>query len=102
MKYFLVEDVVMGDKRTAVIGRAGHRWEVGDVFNCKFKFKPRKYPEEMGKPEEVDVDAPVNLKIVGVEMYQKPRPHLDTCDTGILWLEGELEIEHGWDLGFKE
>lgn len=95
-------DVQHKDGQMIVSGRCGEgRLSVGDAFNIKFRFVPRKYPEEMGNTAQVEAAWPINLRIVRIEMYGKDRPHIDPVDTGVLCLEGRVEIEHGWDLGFE-
>ena len=100
-KYFLLGDVYHQDGQMTVYGRAGHRWQVGDEFNLKFKFEARKCPEDWAKPAKVEIGWPITLKITKIELYGKEFDHMSPGDTGVLWLEGNAEIEHGWNLGYE-
>jgi hypothetical protein len=103
---FYVEYWVAGDAgRFTVIGRCGDEpIFVNDTFDAIFRYKHRRYPDEVGDEPVREVEKPVSLRVECIHAYERSLSTLGQGMTGSLVLEGEgaVSIAAGWALGRRE
>ena len=100
---FIVVGLIDGDHVT-VLGRCGDAAiHVGDVFDAVFRYKHRRFPEEMGDEPVREVEKPAALRVVCIHAFEMSLETLGEGMTGSLTLEGEgLDyVAPGWVLGRK-
>jgi hypothetical protein len=98
---FCVDGFSVGDRFT-VVGRCGDEpIDVGDEFDAVYRFKKRRYPDELGDEPVREEEVPVVLRVVCIHAYQRSLPALGQGMTGSIAVEGSgLEfISPGWILG---
>jgi hypothetical protein len=102
---FIVDGWASGDSgRFTVIGRCGDEpIRVGDVFDAVFRYKPRRYPDEMGLDPIRDVEHSASLRVESISAYQESLDELGQGMTGSLVVSGEGmgTISPGWILGAR-
>ena len=103
---FIVDGWVMEDSgQFTVVGRCGDEpIRIGDTFDAVFRYKHRRYPDEMGLNPVREVVRPATLIVRRIESYQRTLDTLGQGMTGTLVLVGDgMEHVHpGWVLGIYE
>jgi hypothetical protein len=100
---FIVVGLVDGD-HISVIGRCGDApINVGDVFDAVYRYKHRRYPDEMGNEPVREIEKPAALRVMCIHAYEMSLDALGEGMTGSLTLDGDgLEyLAPGWILGRK-
>ena len=100
---FIVVGLVQGDPFT-VIGRCGDvAIHVGDVFDAVYRYKHRRYPDELGNEPIREAEKPATIRVLCIHAYERSLVALGEGMTGSLTLEGDgLEyLAPGWILGRK-
>ena len=100
---FIVVGFVQGEHFT-VIGRCGDvPIHVGDVFDAVFRYKRRRYPDELGDEPVREVEKPAAIRVVCIHAYERSLKTLGEGMTGSLTLEGDglQYLAPGWILGRK-
>jgi hypothetical protein len=100
---FIVAGLVEGERFT-VIGSCGDLPIcVGEVFDAVFRYKPRRYPDQLGDKPEREVEKPASLRVMCIHAYERSLPVLGQGMTGSLVIEGEGldSVAAGWVLGRK-
>ena len=100
---FIVGGFVDRDHFT-VLGRCGDvQIHVGDVFDEVYRYKRRRYPDEMGDDPVREVEKPAAIRVVCIHAYQRSLQVMGRGMTGSLTLEGEglQYLAPGWILGRK-
>ncbi len=100
---FIVAGFVHGERFT-VIGRCGDLpIHVGDRFDAAYRYKRRRYPDEMGDEPVREVEKPAAIRVVSIHAYEMCLPTLGEGMTGSLTLEGDglQYLAPGWILGQK-
>jgi hypothetical protein len=98
---FIVCGVVQSEHFT-VLGRCGDvQIHVGDVFDEVYRYKRRRYPDEMGDDPVREVEKPAAIRVVCIHAYQRSLQVMGRGMTGSLTLEGEglQYLAPGWILG---
>ena len=98
---FIVCGVVQSEHFT-VLGRCGDvQIHVGDVFDEVYRYKRRRYPDEMGDDPVREVEKPAVIRVVCIHAYQRSLQVMGRGMTGSLTLEGEglQYLVPGWILG---
>jgi hypothetical protein len=102
---FIVDGWVSGTSgRFTILGRCGDEpIHVGDVFDAVFRYKPRRYPDELGLEPIRDVEHCASLRVESISAYQESLDELGQGMTGSLVVSGEGlgHIAPGWVLGAK-
>lgn len=104
---FIIAGTAAGltDDRLTVIGRNGDvSLHVNERFQALYRYKPRRYPDELGEPPVRDSEKAVSLRIVAIHAYEREVESLGEGMTGSLELEGEglRSLAPGWVLGMRE
>ena len=103
---FIVDDVVTGESgATTVIGRCGDEpIRVGQIFDAVYRYKPRRYPDQLGDPPVREVENASCLRVVCIHAYEQSLPLLGQGMTGSLVVEGEGldRVAPGWVLGHAD
>jgi hypothetical protein len=100
---FIVVGVVQGEHFT-VLGRCGGvPIHVGDVFEAVYRYKPLRYPDELGDESVREVEKPAAIRVVCIHAYEMSLEMLGEGMTGSLTLEGDglQYLAAGWILGRK-
>lgn len=100
---FIVAGVVHGERFT-VIGRCGDRpIHVGDVFDAVYRYKRRRYPDELGDEPVREIEKPAAIRVVSIHAYERCLQALGQGMTGSLSLEGDglQYLAPGWILGSR-
>jgi hypothetical protein len=100
---FIVAGVVHGERFT-VIGRCGDRpIQVGDVFDAVYRYKRRRYPDEMGDEPVREIEKPAAIRVASIHAYERCLQALGQGMTGSLSLEGDglQYLAPGWILGSR-
>jgi hypothetical protein len=100
---FIVDSFVDGEHFT-VIGRCGDvPIHVGDVFDAVFRYKRRRYPDELGDEPVREVEKPAAIRVVCIHAYQRSLQTMGPGMAGSLTLEGDglQYLAPGWVLGQK-
>jgi len=100
---FIVVELVQGEHFT-VLGRCGGvPIHVGDVFEAVFRYKPLRYPDELGDESVREVEKPAAIRVVCIHAYERSLNTLGKGMTGSLTLEGDglQYLAPGWTLGRK-
>lgn len=93
------------DSHFTVFGRAGDKLiRIGDEFDALYRYKRRRYPDELGEEPVREVEKPVSLRVVCIHSYGRSLEMLGQGMTGSLALEGQgyEQITTGWVLGRRE
>ena len=100
---FIVDGWVPGNSgRFTIVGRCGDEpIRVGDVFDAVFRYKPRRYPDEMGLEPIREVERSASLRVESISAYQESLDELGQGMTGSLVVTGDGmgQISPGWVLG---
>ncbi len=101
---FIVKGVVTGEPgRYMVIGRCGDEpIRVGDVFSCLFRYKKGTYPQDAEHPSKREGEQrPIDVRVRGLQAYDKDLNELGPGMTGSIWLEGQgvQQVQPGMVLG---
>ena len=88
---FLVDFVVTGESGlTTAIGRCGDEpIQVGQIFDAVYRYKPRRYPDQLGDAPVREVENTAGLRVVCIHAYELSLPLLGQGMTGSLVVEGE-------------
>ena len=100
---FIVDGIVDGEHLT-VLGRCGDApIHVGDVFDAVYRYKRRRYPDELGDEPVREVEKPAAIRVVCIHAYERSLTTLGEGMTGSLTLEGDglQYLAPGWILGRK-
>ena len=100
---FIVDGFVHGERFT-VIGRCGDMpIHVGDVFDAVYRYKRRRYPDELGDEPVREVERPAAIRVVSIHAYERCLQALGEGMTGSLTVEGDglQYLAPGWILGRK-
>jgi hypothetical protein len=100
---FIVDWYDAGEDFT-VLGRCGDRpIHIGDVFDAVYRYKPRRYPDELGDDPIREVEKPAAIRVVGIHAYEMCLDTMGEGMTGSLTLEGDglQYLASGWILGEK-
>jgi len=100
---FIVDGFVQGERFT-VIGCCGDApIQVGDVFDAVYRYKRRRYPDELGDEPIREVEKPAAVRVVCIHAYERSLNTLGEGMTGSLTLEvdGLRYLAPGWILGRK-
>jgi hypothetical protein len=100
---FIVDGFVHGEVFT-VLGCCGDLpIHIGDEFDAVYRYKHRRYPDEMGDDPIREVEKPAAIRVVGIHAYERCLKTLGQGMTGSLTLEGEgtQYLATGWILGRK-
>ena len=100
---FIVVGVVEGEHFT-VIGRCGGvPIHLGDVFDAVYRYKPLRYPDEMGDEPVREIERPAAIRVICIHAFERSLKMMGQGMTGSLSLEGEgLQfLAPGWILGRK-
>ena len=98
---FIVVGVVEGEHVTA-LGRCGDvPIRVGDVFDAVYRYKPLRYPDEMGDEPVREIERPAAIRVICIHAFGRSIKMMGEGMTGSLSLEGEgLQfVAPGWVLG---
>lgn len=98
---FIVDGFVHGERFT-VVGRCGDRQiHVGDVFDAVYRYKRRRYPDELGDEPIREIEKPASIRVVSIHAYQRCLQTLGEGMTGSLTIEGDglQHLAPGWILG---
>ncbi len=102
---FIVDGFATGESgRFTIIGRCGDEpIMVGDVFDAVFRYRHRRYPDEMGMEPVREFEHPACLRVESISAYQHSLDELGQGMTGSLVVSGEGSgcISPGWVLGAK-
>jgi hypothetical protein len=100
---FIVEYWVPGESgQFTVIGRCGDEpIRVNDTFDAVFRYKHRRYPDELGDEPVREVERPVSLRVECIHAYERSLGVLGQGMTGSLVLRGDglQHVVPGWVLG---
>jgi hypothetical protein len=100
---FIVDYLVSGESgRITVIGRCGDEpIQIGDVFDAVFRYKHRRYPDELGLEPVREVEWPASLRVESISAYEQSLDELGQGMTGSLVVSGEgmAQVSPGWVLG---
>ena len=100
---FIVDGWVSGESgRFRIIGRCGDEpIQVGDVFDAVFRYKHRRYPDEMGQDPVREIEYPASLRVESISAYQRSLDELGQGMTGSLVVTGDGmgRVSTGWVLG---
>ena len=82
---FIVEAIVTGASgRFTVIGRCGDTpIRVDDRFDAVYRYKPRRYPDEMDDDPVRESQEPAELKVECIHAYERSLPILGQGMTGV-------------------
>ena len=100
---FLVESLASDppDRFTAV-GRCGDEpIRVDDTFDAVYRYKPRRYPDELSDDPVRESEEPASLRVVCIHAYGRSLRVLGQGMTASIVLEGQ-GLDHvvaGWVLG---
>lgn len=99
---FIVCGFVHGE-HFIVLGRCGDMpIQVGDMFDAVYRYKRRRYPDEMGDDPVREVEKRAAIRVVCIHAYQRSLQTMGRGMTGSLTLEGDgLQYLTGWILGQK-
>jgi hypothetical protein len=100
---FIVDRIVDGEHFT-VLGRCGDMSiHVGDVFDAVYRYKHRRYPDELGDEPVREVEKSAAIRVLCIHAYQRSLQTLGGGHTGSLTLEGDglQYLAPGWILGQK-
>jgi len=100
---FIVVGVVQGEHFT-VVGRCGGvPIHVGGVFEAVYRYKPLRYPDELGDKPVREVEKPAAIRVVCIHSYERSRSVMGEGMTGSLTLDGDglQYLAPGWILGRK-
>jgi hypothetical protein len=100
---FIVVGLVQGEHFT-VLGRCGGASiHVGDPFDAVFRYRPLRYPDELGDKPVRHVEKPAAVRVVCIHAYERSLDTLGEGMTGSLTLDGEglQYVAPGWILGRK-
>jgi hypothetical protein len=98
---FIVDGFVHGERFT-VVGRCGDRpIHVGDVFDAVYRYKRRRYPDELGDEPTREIEKPAAIRVISIHAYERCLRALGEGMTGSLTLEGDglQYLAPGWILG---
>jgi hypothetical protein len=100
---FIVDGFVQGEHFTVLGHCGGVPIHVGDVFEAVFRYKPLRYPDELGDKSVREVEKPAAIRVVCIHAYERPLNTLGEGMTGSLTLEGDglQYLAPGWILGRK-
>ena len=103
---FIIEYVVNGASgHTTVIGRCGDEpIRVDQVFDAVYRYKPRRYPDQLGDAPVREVENAAGLRVLCIHAYEQSLPILGQGMVGSLVVEGEGlgHVKPGWVLGHAE
>lgn len=100
---FIVDGYVQGE-RFSVVGRCGDLpIHVGDVFDAVYRYKLRRYPDELGDEPIREMEKPAAIRVTSIHAYERCLQAMGEGMTGSLSLEGDglQHIAPGWILGQK-
>jgi hypothetical protein len=100
---FIVDGFVHRERFT-VVGRCGDRpIHVGDVFDAVYRYKRRRYPDELGDEPIREIEKPAAIRVISIHAYERCLQALGEGMTGSLTLEGggPQYLAPGWILGQK-
>ncbi|MGP0068992.1 MAG: hypothetical protein ACLQGP_36005 [Isosphaeraceae bacterium] len=100
---FFVARIVEGEHFT-VLGRCGDMpIYIGDAFNAVYRYKHRRYPDELGDEPVREVEKPAAIRVLCIHAYQRSLQRLGGGHTASLTLEGDgiQYLAPGWVLGEK-
>jgi hypothetical protein len=100
---FIVDGFLSGERFT-VVGRCGDRpIHVGDVFDAVYRYKRRRYPDELGDEPIREIEEPAAIRVVSIHAYERCLQALGQGMTGSLTIEGDglQYLAPGWILGQK-
>jgi hypothetical protein len=95
---FIVDGYVPGERFT-VVGRCGDMpIHVGDTFDAGYRYRHRRYPDELGDEPIREVEKPSAIRVISIHAYERCLQTLGQGMTGSLSIEGDgLEyIAPGW------
>jgi hypothetical protein len=95
---------VLRDERFTVLGRCGGvPIHVGDVFDAVYRYKPLRYPDQMGDEPVREIKRPAAIRFICIHAFERSLMMMGEGMTGSLGLEGEgLQfLAPGWILGRK-
>jgi hypothetical protein len=102
-RQFIVVGMVQGERFT-VIGRCGDLpIHVGDVFDAVYRYKRRRYPDELGDEAVREIEKPAAIRVISIHAYERCLQTLGQGMTGSLSIEGDglKYIAPGWILGSR-
>ena len=103
---FIVEFWEMGGTgRFTVFGRCGSvPIRLNDEFDAVYRYKHRRYPDEVGDEPVREVEKPASLRVVSIHAYEKSLSTMGQGMTGSLVIEGDgtQYIAAGWALGQRD
>lgn len=100
---FIVDFLVRGERLT-VLGRCGDLpIHVGDRFDAVYRYKRRRYPDELGDEPVREVEKPAAIRVASIHAYDMCLPTLGESMTGSLTIEGDglQYLAPSWILGRK-
>jgi hypothetical protein len=102
-RQFIVAGFVQGERFT-VIGRCGELpIHVGDVFDAVYRYKRRRYPDELGDEPVREIEKPAAIRVISIHAIERCLQTLGQGMTGTLSIEGDgvQYIAPGWILGSR-
>jgi hypothetical protein len=100
---FIVDNFAPSEHFT-VLGRCGDvPIHIGGVFDAVYRYKRRRYPDELGDEPVREVEKPAAIRVVCIHAYQRSLQTMGRGMTGSLTLEGDglQYLAPGWILGRK-
>src|SRR3954454_9237184 len=86
---FIVCGFIQGQHFT-VLGRCGDApIHVGEVFDAVYRYKRRRYPDELGDEPVREVEKPAAIRVVCIHAYERSLKTMPEGMTGSLTLEGD-------------
>ena len=101
---FIVAGVVEHGEHFTVLGRCGDvAISVGDVFDAVYRYKHRRYPDQLGDEPIREVEKPAAIRVLCIHAYERCLKTMNRGMTGSLILEGDglQYLAPGWILGRK-
>lgn len=102
---FLIDGWASGESgRFRVIGCCGDfPIHLNDQFTAIYRYKPRRFPDELGDDPVREGELPASVRVVGIQAYGRSLNMLGQGMTGSLTVSGEGldKITGGWALGMK-
>jgi hypothetical protein len=100
---YIVVGVIPAEHFT-VLGRCGDvSIHVGDVFDAVYRYKPLRYPDEMGDEPVREIERPASIRVICIHAFERSIKMMGEGMTGSLILDGDgLEfLGPEWILGRK-
>jgi hypothetical protein len=96
------EDNQLAGPYCVLVGRCGDEpISKGQVLSAVYRYKKRRYPDEMGNDPVREIERPVRLEVVEIQIHGRSFEQLGQGMTGALFVKGEgIDcLAPGWVLG---